>query len=138
MPWRMGTSAPVSSRAILLQTPVNVFLHALRVAGNVFVPLKVSVAPTIKKIVGWSNIARREGLLGLEAVAEQEPDLFVRKGMQLLVDGNEPEIIREIAFAIPQAPTNRPTWPATVISSIKERFDTVEMPVPNPRKTTPA
>ena len=82
--------------AILLQTPVSVFLHALRVAGNVFVPPKVSVAPTIKKIVGWSNIARREGLLGLEAVAEQEPDLFVRKGMQLLVDGNEPEIIREI------------------------------------------
>ena len=82
--------------AILLQTPVNVFLHALRVAGNVFVPPKVSIGPTIEKIVGWSNIARREGLLGLEAVAEQEPDLFIRKGMQLLVDGNEPEIIREI------------------------------------------
>jgi chemotaxis protein MotA len=82
--------------AMLLQTPVNVFFHSIRVAGTVFRPPNVEVAPAIKKIVGWSAIARKEGLLGLETIAEREPDLFIRKGMQLLVDGSEPEVIRDI------------------------------------------
>jgi chemotaxis protein MotA len=51
---------------------------------------------TIGKIVSWSEIARRDGLLGLEDEAEREPDLFVRKGMQLLVDGSEPGTIRAV------------------------------------------
>lgn len=42
------------------------------------------------------HVARKEGLLGLEAVSEGEPDLFVRKGLQLLVDGSEPDAIRSI------------------------------------------
>lgn len=82
--------------AILLQTPISVFMHAIRVAGTVFLPLKLNLSTAIDKLVKWSNIARKEGLLGLEEVAETEPDLFVRKGMQLLVDGTEPEVIRSI------------------------------------------
>ena len=42
----------------------------------------------------WSNIARKEGLLGLEQVVEEESDPFSQKGLQLLVDGSEPETIR--------------------------------------------
>lgn len=82
--------------AIMLQTPMVVFLHALRSAGSVFRPPGQRLDPTIKKLVDWSNIARKEGLLGLEDIAEKEPDLFIRKGMQLLVDGSEPEVIRNI------------------------------------------
>lgn len=82
--------------AILLQTPLLTFLHALRTAGGVFLPRQSDLKPAIKKMVDWSNIARKEGLLGLEALAEKEPDLFIRKGMQLLVDGSEPEVIRSI------------------------------------------
>lgn len=82
--------------AILLQTPFSVFVHAIRVAGSVFFPPKLDMNIAIEKLASWSNIARREGLLGLEEIAENEPDLFVRKGMQLLVDGSEPEVIRDI------------------------------------------
>lgn len=82
--------------AIMLQTPMTVFLHALRSAGTVFMPPQHRLKPTIVKLVDWSNIARKEGLLGLEDIAEKEPDLFIRKGMQLLVDGSEPEVIRNI------------------------------------------
>jgi len=82
--------------AILLQTPISVFLHAIRVSGSVFFPPKLSLTASIDKLVNWSNIARKDGLLGLEEIAETEPDLFVRKGMQLLVDGTEPEVIRNI------------------------------------------
>ncbi len=82
--------------AILLQTPVRDFMHALRLAGSVFVPPKINTQEAIKKIILWSDIARKEGLLGLETIAESETDLFMRKGMQLLVDGSEPEVIRSI------------------------------------------
>lgn len=82
--------------AILLQTPVSVFIHAIRVSSSVFLPPKLDMNAAIEKLVIWSNIARKDGLLGLEEIAETEPDLFVRKGMQLLVDGSEPEIIRSI------------------------------------------
>ncbi len=82
--------------AILLQTPIRDFLHALRLAGDVFVPPKINTQEAIKKIILWSDIARKEGLLGLESIAESETDLFMRKGMQLLVDGSEPEVIRSI------------------------------------------
>jgi len=82
--------------AILLQTPMAVFIHSLRLAGSVFRPPKHQITPAIAKLVNWSNVARKEGLLGLEAIAEREPDLFIRKGMQLLVDGSEPEVIRSI------------------------------------------
>src|SRR6202012_6010923 len=49
---------------------------------------------TIQKIVEWSNIARKKGLLGLESAVEQEKDEFLKKGLQSLVDGGEPEGIR--------------------------------------------
>ncbi|MES9974010.1 MAG: MotA/TolQ/ExbB proton channel family protein, partial [Candidatus Thiodiazotropha sp.] len=82
--------------AILLQTPVPVFLHALRLSGRVFLPARLDMRATIEKLVAWSNIARKEGLLGLETIADEEPDPFIRKGMQLLVDGSEPESLRDI------------------------------------------
>ena len=80
--------------AVLLQTPLQIFLRSMRMLGMVFVPPKRALQATIDKLVNWSKIARKDGLLGLEAAVQGEPDLFVRKGMQLLVDGNEPDEIR--------------------------------------------
>ncbi len=82
--------------AVMVQTPINTFIRALKISVWVFVPVKLRPDEIAEKIVGWSNIARREGLLGLEAIAEDEPDPFARKGLQLLVDGSEPEVIRSI------------------------------------------
>lgn len=82
--------------AVMLQTPLPVFLHALKSASQVFLPPKIEAKEAIQKIVNWSNVARKEGLLGLEAVAQSESDPFARKGLQLLVDGGEPEAIRTI------------------------------------------
>jgi chemotaxis protein MotA len=82
--------------AVMVQTPLQTFVRAMRMASWVFVPVKLRPEEAAEKIVSWSNIARREGLLGLEAIAEEEPDQFARKGLQLLVDGSEPEVIRAI------------------------------------------
>lgn len=80
--------------AVLLQTPIQTFLRAMRMLGMVFVPPKRVLEDTIDNLVDWSKVARKDGLLGLERAVQSESDLFVRKGMQLLVDGNEPEEIR--------------------------------------------
>jgi chemotaxis protein MotA len=82
--------------AVMVQTPIRTFVRAMKIAVWVVVPVKLYPEQVAEKIVSWSNIARREGLLGLEAIAEEEPDQFARKGLQLLVDGSEPEVIRAI------------------------------------------
>ncbi len=82
--------------AILLQTPIPVFVHAMRLAGQVFVIPRYDLYGTISKLVQWSDTARRDGLLGLEMAADTEPDPFTRKGVQLLVDGSEPDVIRNV------------------------------------------
>jgi chemotaxis protein MotA len=81
--------------AVLLQYPVSAILRAARIVGWIFIPKKINLSREIIKIVDWSSLARKEGLLGLEAIAESERDAFAQKGLQLLVDGNEPDVIRE-------------------------------------------
>jgi len=80
--------------AALLQTPLKTFLHALRLSGSIFSPPRINRGEMINKMVSWGYLARKDGLLALERVSETESDLFVRKGIQLLVDGGDPEAIR--------------------------------------------
>jgi chemotaxis protein MotA len=58
-------------------------------------PPKQLIQTQIDQILEWSLLARREGLLGLEAVIELQADTLVQKGLQLVVDGNDPEVIRD-------------------------------------------
>jgi chemotaxis protein MotA len=82
--------------AIMVQTPLPVFLRSLKMLIWALFPPKLAQSEAIEKIVNWSNIARKEGLLGLEPLTESEPEPFSRKGLQLLVDGSEPDTIRSI------------------------------------------
>ena len=82
--------------AVMLQSPMAVFMQSMKMMMWVFLPPKLDGESMIKKIMDWSNIARKEGLLGLETIAETETDTFARKGLQLLVDGSEPEVIRRV------------------------------------------
>ena len=51
---------------------------------------------TIKQIISLSNIARKEGLLALEEAANGIDDNFLKKGVLLIVDGTDPELVRSI------------------------------------------
>ena len=82
--------------AIFIQTPMHTFKHAFRIAKWIFRPPSAQPEVLIEKIIGWSNVARQQGLLGLESAVEAEADPFARKGLQLLVDGAEPETIRTV------------------------------------------
>ncbi|MNG80492.1 Chemotaxis protein PomA [compost metagenome] len=82
--------------AALLQSPLPAFKRALQILRWILFPPRVDLAGGIDRVVNWSLTARKEGLLGLEGVADAEPDPYARKGLQLLVDGAEPEAIRSI------------------------------------------
>ena len=82
--------------AALLQSPMSAFKRAMQVLIWILFPPRVDLAGGIDRVVNWSLTARKEGLLGLEGVADAEPDSYSRKGLQLLVDGAEPEAIRSI------------------------------------------
>lgn len=82
--------------ATLLQFPPHIFVRSLEMFLWVFLPKPINFRMQIEKIVKWSQLARKEGLLGLEDEIDKEKDSFVQKSLQLLVDGNEPEEIREI------------------------------------------
>jgi chemotaxis protein MotA len=82
--------------AIFIHTPLPVFKHGMSMFKWIIRPPAQDPAGLIAKFVEWSNIARKQGLLGLEPMIAAETDLFVRKGLQLVVDGSEPDQIRNI------------------------------------------
>ena len=57
---------------------------------------KLDYGGLIGKIIELSNVARKEGLLALEEVAGNPDDEFMKKGILLIVDGTEPELVRGI------------------------------------------
>lgn len=82
--------------AILLQTPSSTFLRGLRMARWVWFPPIIEQKKLIDKIVYWSHLSRKEGLLALENQIPGIKDEFTRKGLQLLIDGADPERLRDI------------------------------------------
>jgi chemotaxis protein MotA len=80
--------------AVMVQTPLKVFFRALQMLKWMIAPPVHPLPSTIEKVINWSNASRKEGLLGLEPLVEEEEDAFAKKGLQLLVDGSEPEAIR--------------------------------------------
>jgi chemotaxis protein MotA len=82
--------------AILVQTPLPTFKRALRIFVWIIVPPPNPGRELLAQIVGWSTRARRDGLLGLENDLDRLSDPFTRKGLQLLVDGNEPDTLRKV------------------------------------------
>ncbi len=53
-------------------------------------------AAMISNIINLSNVARKEGLLALEEAASEIEDTFLKKGIMLIVDGTDPELVRGI------------------------------------------
>lgn len=82
--------------AVLLQSPMHVFSRGIRMAKWVWMPPVVEQKRVIEQVLNWSQLSRREGLLSLEAYIPAIKDNFVKKGLQLLVDGAEPERIRDL------------------------------------------
>ncbi len=82
--------------AVMLQSPMKTFRLGFSMAKWVWFPPAIDYAKLIQQVANWSQVSRREGLLALEGFIGPMKDDFAKKGLQLLVDGVEPERIREV------------------------------------------
>ena len=71
-------------------------INNLKGLGVAFKDPKMDHGAVIRQIIDLSNVARNEGLLALEEVAGNLDDEFMKKGILLIVDGTEPELVRGI------------------------------------------
>lgn len=72
------------------------FLQGMKSASLIFKDEVQDPAQVIKNIIDLSNTARKEGLLALEEAANGIEDDFLKKGIMLVVDGTDPELVRGI------------------------------------------
>lgn len=82
--------------AVMLQSPFATFKRGMRMVKWVWFPPVINHQLLIQQVTSWSQVSRREGLLALENMINPLKDDFARKGLQLLVDGAEPERLREV------------------------------------------
>lgn len=82
--------------AVMLQFPLPVVQHAFRRLGSVFVNPKHNPQETIRRLVGYAQKARREGIVSLDKDLGEIEDPFLKKSLMLAVDGTEPKELREI------------------------------------------
>ncbi len=85
--------------AILAMNPMKDFINGLKTFALIFKVPKANETETIKTIIELSNLARREGLLALEESTNTLDDEFMKKGIMLIVDGTDPELVRSILEA---------------------------------------
>lgn len=72
------------------------FINGLKAISLAFKDTSYDPSDTIKSIIELSNVGRKEGLLALEESANSIEDEFLKKGIMLVVDGNDPDLIRGI------------------------------------------
>lgn len=75
------------------------FISGLKSIGLVFKNPNLDTTGIIKQIIDLSNVARKEGLLALEESANSIEEPFMKKGIMLIVDGTDPELVRGILEA---------------------------------------
>ncbi|MCH5257891.1 MAG: motility protein A [Lachnospiraceae bacterium] len=85
-----------SFSCILASYTINGFLEGLKSFRLVLKSSEINVPDIITKIIELSNVARKEGLLSLEEAAGDIDDPFLQKGILLVVDGTDPELVRAI------------------------------------------
>jgi chemotaxis protein MotA len=82
--------------AVMITTPLAVLKGAVQKFGSVFLERAQPVAETIESIVRYATQARKEGIVSLEQEAGKIEDPFLRKALNLAVDGMELSQIRSI------------------------------------------
>lgn len=81
---------------ILASTSISGFVNGLKSFTLILKVPSLDMPTIIKKIIDLSNVARKEGLLSLEEAAGDLDDPFLKKGILLIVDGTDPELVRGI------------------------------------------
>lgn len=76
--------------------PLKKFLGLINIMKNAFTSKKVDIHADVEKIIEIANIARRNGIIALDELTDSMEDPFLKKGIMLIVDGSDPELIQGI------------------------------------------
>ncbi|MDX2252740.1 MAG: flagellar motor protein [Nitrospira sp.] len=82
--------------ACCVQNPLPVLLKAVGALSLALAGPHQDNKGTIKLILDLANVSRKQGLLALEGKLKEIKDPFMRKGVQLIVDGTDPKAVHEI------------------------------------------
>ena len=82
--------------AVLTSSPIKEVVATGKVMKNAFFHKPMDPAKLIEDLVKYAELARRDGILALEGVAQEVEFEFLVKAIQLAVDGTEPELIDSI------------------------------------------
>lgn len=82
--------------SVFIAMPMPRVFKGLAAAKFAFLPPSFDHAEAINRIITLSNLARREGVLALEESAQNMDDPFLQKGIMLVVDGADPELVRSV------------------------------------------
>ncbi len=85
-----------ATAAVLISFQLKEVLGVLSVVRKAFFSENVDSVALVNQIVELSKKARKEGLLAIDKEVNQIEDAFLRSGMEMVVDGTEPELIRSI------------------------------------------
>jgi len=88
-----------SFAAMMISNPLARVLGISKILNHVFKIPNYELEKTISTLVNFSERARREGLLALEDDIEDVGDEFLKDGIQMVVDGTDPEIIKAILYS---------------------------------------
>lgn len=80
----------------LVAFPMKEVLNIGKVLGKTVKNNEFDIDQIITKIIELANVARREGLLALEEAVSEIKDDFLQKGVMLIVDGTDPELVKNI------------------------------------------
>ncbi len=86
-----GTAA-----AMLIAYPLRKLAEIFKMSKNLFIVRHYNLQEAISRIIDLANIARKEGLLALEEAVYELDEPFLQKGILLIVDGTDPELVRNI------------------------------------------
>jgi chemotaxis protein MotA len=81
--------------AAFVSFPLPAIIKAFKDVKNAFLPPKVDHEGVVKDIINYATKARRNGLISLEQEAQAAKDPFIKKGISLVVDGIDPQKLRE-------------------------------------------
>ena len=80
----------------LVHYPFGDVFDAFNVAKKTFRYQQMSINNLISQLMEFANKARKEGILALQGAMENVDDEFLKKAMQMAVDGQEPETLRSM------------------------------------------
>jgi chemotaxis protein MotA len=93
--------------AAMASMPLHSVISAMGSLKKMAFAKDTHIEHLIKEMVSYAETARRDGVLALETVAREAPDPFLRRGLQLTIDGTDPEMIERIMRIEIEAMTER-------------------------------